>query len=133
MFTQSQVIYSLSSKLANGCLISSTDTIDNLGTKITKKCLFLAFLIKNKGCSNPPYAILYSTRKLERPRLMLNNLDTLWLEILVLAVVLIFLAGIIGVYVYKKIRHLPTGECSCCHKSKKKLLEEYHKCCCKNK
>ena len=58
---------------------------------------------------------------------MFTNPDTLWIEILVVLLVIAFLAMVIGVYIYKKIHRLPTGECEMCHKSKKQLLDEYHK------
>ncbi len=58
---------------------------------------------------------------------MFTNPQTLWIEILVIAFVVLFLAFVLGRYIYKKIKHLPTGECECCHKSKKQLLKEYHK------
>ena len=66
---------------------------------------------------------------------MFQNPDTLWLEILVVVLTLAFLGFVIGRYIYKRIKHLPTGECACCHKSKKQLLKEYHKCecCCGDK
>ena len=60
---------------------------------------------------------------------MFNNPDTLWIEILVIALVIAFLGFIIGRYIYKRVHHLPTGECACCHKNSKQLLKEYHKCC----
>ena len=58
---------------------------------------------------------------------MFENPDTLWIEILVIVTVVAFLATMLGVYIYKKTHHLPTGECACCHKSKKQLLKEYRK------
>lgn len=58
---------------------------------------------------------------------MFNNPDTLWIEILVVVATLIFLSAVIGVYIYKKVHHLPTGDCACCHKSKKQLLKDYYK------
>ena len=64
---------------------------------------------------------------------MFENPNTVWIEILVLVGIVIFIGTIIGVYAYKKAHHLPTGECACCHKNTKKLLKEYHKCCCDNK
>lgn len=64
---------------------------------------------------------------------MFTNPNTIWIEILVLAAVVIFIAAMIGIYAYKKAHHLPVGECACCHKSTKKMLEEYHKCCCNKK
>ena len=64
---------------------------------------------------------------------MFTNPNTIWIEILVLAAVVIFIAAMIGIYAYKKAHHLPVGECACCHKSPKKMLKEYHKCCCNKK
>ena len=58
---------------------------------------------------------------------MFENPNTIWIEIIVLVLVLAFLGTVIGTYIYKKIHHLPTGECACCHKSKDQLLKEYHK------
>ncbi len=48
-------------------------------------------------------------------------------EILVISMVVIFLAAIIGSYIYKKIHHIPTGDCAACQAKGKKLLKEYHK------
>ena len=64
---------------------------------------------------------------------MFTNPNTIWIEILVLAAVVIFIAAMIGIYAYTKAHHLPLGECACCHKSTKKMLKEYHKCCCNKK
>lgn len=61
---------------------------------------------------------------------MFQNPEWIWLEILVIAAVVIFLGVIIGIYIYKKVHHLPTGDCACCHKSSKKLVKQYHKECC---
>ena len=58
---------------------------------------------------------------------MFENPNTLWIEILVLFLVGLFLIGMLGIYVYKKVKHLPTGECACCCKKKQKLLKDYHK------
>lgn len=57
---------------------------------------------------------------------MFNNPQTLWIEILAVVLIVLFLGFIIGRHIYKKVHHLPTGECECCHKSKKQLLNEYH-------
>ena len=57
---------------------------------------------------------------------MFNNPQTLWIEILSVVLIVLFLGFIIGRHIYKKVHHLPTGECECCHKSKKQLLNEYH-------
>lgn len=53
--------------------------------------------------------------------------NTLWLEILVIILVIAFFLTLIGVYIYKKINHIPTGECSSCLVKKKALLKAYHK------
>ena len=58
---------------------------------------------------------------------MFNNPDTLWIEILTIVLTFAFLAMVIGVYIYKRAHHLPTGDCACCHKSKKQLLKDYYK------
>ena len=58
---------------------------------------------------------------------MFNNPETLWIEILVIILTLLFLGFIVGRHIYKKIHHMPTGECECCHKTSKQLLKEYHK------
>ena len=60
---------------------------------------------------------------------MFENPNTIWIEILALVTIIGFVSAIIGTYLYKKARHLPTGECACCHKNKKQLLKEYHKFC----
>ena len=60
----------------------------------------------------------------------MNEVQILILEIVVITIVISFFAFLIGRYIYKKIKGLPTGECACCHKSTKQLLKEYHKCCC---
>lgn len=58
---------------------------------------------------------------------MFENPNTLWLEILVLAFVAVFLLGMLGIYVYKKSKGLPTGDCACCSHSKSNLVKKYHK------
>ena len=63
---------------------------------------------------------------------MFQNPDTIWIEILVIALTLAFLGIILGVYIYKKVHHLPTGECACCHKGTKQMLKDYHKLYSKN-
>ena len=50
-----------------------------------------------------------------------------WLEIIVAVICICFVGFLIGRYIYKRVHHLPTGDCACCHKSKKQLLKEYHK------
>ena len=58
---------------------------------------------------------------------MFQNANTLWIEILVLILAILFVSFVIGNYIYRKRHNLPTGECECCHKSKEQLLKEYHK------
>ena len=48
-------------------------------------------------------------------------------EIVVITMVVFFLVAIIGSYIYKKIHHIPTGDCAACQARSKKLLKEYHK------
>ena len=49
------------------------------------------------------------------------------LIILTISLVVLFFGAIIGAHIYKKIHHLPTGECACCHAKSKKVLKQYHK------
>ena len=58
---------------------------------------------------------------------MFENPSTIWIEILILVAAISFVALILGRFIYRRIHHLPTGECECCHKGTKKLLKEYHK------
>lgn len=60
----------------------------------------------------------------------MSEAGILALEITVISLVAIFFIFLISRYIYRKVKGLPTGECACCHKSTKKLLKEYHKCCC---
>ena len=63
----------------------------------------------------------------------MTEVQALVVEILVITFVVIFLVFLFGRYIYRKVKGLPTGECACCHKSKKQLLKEYHKYCCSKK
>ena len=58
---------------------------------------------------------------------MFNNPNTIVLEILVLIGVIIFVGILLGRYIYKRIHHLPVGDCAYCQNKSKKLLKEYHK------
>ena len=64
---------------------------------------------------------------------MFQNPDWIWLEILVLVLAVLFVAAILGTYIYKRIHHIPTGDCAECRKGSKKLLKEYHKMYSNNK
>lgn len=44
--------------------------------------------------------------------------------IVIICIVLIFVA-VIGTYIYKRIHHMPTGECACC---KKRMLRAVKSC-----
>ena len=55
------------------------------------------------------------------------------IELLVISGVATFFIVLIGRYIYKKAKGLPTGECAYCHKSSKQLLKEYHRCYCSKK
>ncbi len=48
-------------------------------------------------------------------------------EIITIVSVSLILISFIGVYIYKKIKKIPTGECACCSKKGNKLLKDYHK------
>lgn len=48
----------------------------------------------------------------------MNTIDIVIL-VLVIAVVLL----IIGVYIYKKIKKIPTGDCACCGSKGNKLIK----------
>ena len=65
----------------------------------------------------------------------MNEVMVVVLEVVVISATVIFFLTLLGNYIYKKIKGLPTGECACCHKSTKKMVKDYHKqCCCdKNK
>ena len=60
---------------------------------------------------------------------MFQNINTLWIEILVLLSSIAFIGTLVGIYIYKRIHHLPVGECAMCHKNKKQLLKEYKEYC----
>ena len=62
---------------------------------------------------------------------MFTNPDTLWIEILVVVLTLSFLLFLLGRSIYKKKNGLPTGECACCAKKGRSLLNQYHKYYCK--
>lgn len=63
----------------------------------------------------------------------MNEVQILILEIVVITSVIAFFMALIGRYIYRKVKGLPTGDCAYCHKGTKKLLKEYHKCYCDKK
>lgn len=58
---------------------------------------------------------------------MFSNENTLWIEIIVIVLVILFLISLLSIYLYKKIHHLPMGECAMCQSKKNNLLKQYHK------
>ena len=48
-------------------------------------------------------------------------------EILLIILIASFVVFIFGREIYKKIKKIPTGECSYCHSNSKKLLKQYRK------
>lgn len=54
-------------------------------------------------------------------------------DIIVLIVLVIIIAAIIGVYIYKRVNNLPTGECASCHTRMKKAMKKAIKETKKNK
>ena len=57
----------------------------------------------------------------------MSEVGVLILEITVIVLAVSFVLFILGRYIYKRVKGLPTGECECCHKGVKKMLKEYHK------
>ncbi|MEA5061106.1 MAG: hypothetical protein VB015_01645 [Erysipelotrichaceae bacterium] len=49
------------------------------------------------------------------------------LEIIVIVVAASIVLGVLGTFIYKKIKHLPTGECSSCSVKGNNLLSQYRK------
>lgn len=51
------------------------------------------------------------------------------IEIIVIIACVLIVGGVIGNYIYRRIKKLPTGECACCSNSKKgnRLVKAYKK------
>ena len=58
---------------------------------------------------------------------MFENPNTIWIEVLVLIAAISFVTLIVARYIYKKVHHIPTGDCACHHINAKKILKEYRK------
>ena len=58
---------------------------------------------------------------------MFENPNTIWLEVLVLVGAIALVVSVLARYIYKKIHHIPTGDCACHHINKKKILKQYRK------
>ena len=56
------------------------------------------------------------------------------IEIIVIIACILIVGGVIGNYIYKKVKKLPTGECACCKKTRSgsALVKAYHKKYCKS-
>ena len=57
----------------------------------------------------------------------MSEVGALILQIVVIALVVIFFTWLISSYIYKKRKGIPTGECANCRKGASKMLKEYHK------
>ena len=57
------------------------------------------------------------------------------IEIIVIIACVLIVGGVIGNYIYRKVKKLPTGECASCRKTKSgiSLVDEYHKAYCQTK
>lgn len=65
------------------------------------------------------------------------------IDIIVLVIVILIVLLIIGIYIYKRINNIPTGECASCSSKKqvarmvkninKELKNEQSECCCSKK
>ena len=55
------------------------------------------------------------------------------IEIIVIIACVLIVGGVIGNYIYKKAKKIPTGECACCKKTRfgSALVKAYHKKYCK--
>lgn len=49
------------------------------------------------------------------------------IEILVIIGAILIIGGVLANYIYKKVKHLPTGECACCAKKGKGIVDQYNK------
>lgn len=57
----------------------------------------------------------------------MKEVVSLIIEIVVIVGVIGFFATLIGVRIYKKRHHLPTGECAACHSiNGRQLVKDYH-------
>lgn len=49
------------------------------------------------------------------------------IDIIVIILAVVFVGVVIGVYIYRKAKHMPTGECACCKNKGNNLTKMYHK------
>lgn len=50
-----------------------------------------------------------------------------YIEIITILISSSIVIIVIGNYIYKKIKHLPTGECACCAKKGNNLVKKYYR------
>lgn len=49
------------------------------------------------------------------------------IEVLVVSGAILIVWSVLANYIYKKVKHLPTGECACCAKKGKGIVEQYNR------
>lgn len=49
------------------------------------------------------------------------------IEIMVIIACIAIVGGVLGTYIYKRAKGIPTGECAECRKGTKKMLKKYKK------
>lgn len=49
------------------------------------------------------------------------------LSIVILIGVCLIFISIVLIYIYKKVKRMPTSDCACCQKNSKNLVKQYHK------
>jgi len=46
------------------------------------------------------------------------------IEIIVITISVLVVASVVGIWIYKKVKHKPTGECACCQANMKKTIKK---------
>lgn len=49
------------------------------------------------------------------------------IEIIVIVCIVVIFLAVIGTYIYKRVHHMPTGECACCKKRMRRAIKECQK------
>lgn len=49
------------------------------------------------------------------------------IEIIVIICIILIFVAVIGSYIYKRIHHMPTGECACCKKKMQRAMKQMKK------
>ncbi len=56
------------------------------------------------------------------------------IEIIVIILCVLIVGGVLGSYIYKKIKHLPTGDCANCKANMQRAMKKFKReCNCKTK